>query len=196
MRKIHCEPNKAQHERELRQLLQIVIDEDVKSYLEIGVQRGLTFTSVGLTMEPGGRLVGVDMPGGPWGVKDGSGPSLIEKAITRLREHGQTVLMVWGDSRLPHNFQKATDAGTYDMVFIDGDHGYAGVKSDWENYGRLGRIVVFHDIDIDNKPGVDPARLAKYGTHTLWREIKDSGRKSLEIIDPDVRGWGIGVLWR
>jgi predicted O-methyltransferase YrrM len=35
-----------------------------------------------------------------------------------------------------------------DLLFIDGDHAYDGVKSDWENYKgflREGSIVVFHD---------------------------------------------------
>jgi predicted O-methyltransferase YrrM len=35
-----------------------------------------------------------------------------------------------------------------DLLFIDGDHSYDGVKSDWEAYKQLlrpGSIVVFHD---------------------------------------------------
>lgn len=36
----------------------------------------------------------------------------------------------------------------FDMLFIDGDHSYKGVKADWEAYKhflRPGSIVVFHD---------------------------------------------------
>lgn len=35
-----------------------------------------------------------------------------------------------------------------DLLFIDGDHSYAGVKSDWEAYRpvlKAGSIIVFHD---------------------------------------------------
>ena len=35
-----------------------------------------------------------------------------------------------------------------DLLFIDGDHSYDGVKADWEAYKeflKLGSIVVFHD---------------------------------------------------
>lgn len=37
-----------------------------------------------------------------------------------------------------------------DLLFIDGDHTYEGVKADWEAYKqfmRVGSIVVFHDYD-------------------------------------------------
>jgi predicted O-methyltransferase YrrM len=36
-----------------------------------------------------------------------------------------------------------------DLLFIDGDHSYKGVKSDWDNYKKLlktGSIIVMHDF--------------------------------------------------
>jgi predicted O-methyltransferase YrrM len=50
----------------------------------------------------------------------------------------------------------SSDAVTYfetqnislDMLFIDGDHEYSGVKSDWDNYNKIlkpGSYVIFHD---------------------------------------------------
>lgn len=35
----------------------------------------------------------------------------------------------------------------YDLAFIDADHSYAAVKTDWENVGQFSKICLFHDID-------------------------------------------------
>lgn len=44
--------------------------------------------------------------------------------------------------------QVAARLESIDLLFIDGDHSYAGVKADWEAYQgflRTGSVVVFHD---------------------------------------------------
>jgi predicted O-methyltransferase YrrM len=44
--------------------------------------------------------------------------------------------------------QIAAQTQHLDLIFIDGDHSYEGVKSDWEAYKRFvqpGSVVVFHD---------------------------------------------------
>lgn len=37
--------------------------------------------------------------------------------------------------------------GEYDVVIIDADHRYEAVKRDFELYGMMGQIVMFHDIE-------------------------------------------------
>ena len=186
--------NKAQRGDELRAFLELVEAEGVRRYLEIGVQRGLTFLSVGLTVAPGAHLVGVDLPGAAWGVKDGTGRDQIEAAVARIRAHGQSVSMVWDDSRNPDAITTARLSAPYDLVFIDGDHASAGVQADWDNYGPMARMVAFHDIDTPAKPGITAEKLARYGVHTLWARLRREFRHR-EIIGAQ-RGMGIGVLWR
>lgn len=51
----------------------------------------------------------------------------------------------------------------YDLVFIDGDHSYEGLATDYENLGQYANIVMFHDINDSTCPGV-----VKF-----WNEIKE-----------------------
>ena len=58
---------------------------------------------------------------------------------------------IYGASQTPSVVRKAYEAvsGKADMLFIDGDHSYAGILCDWLLYHKLirkGGIVAFHDI--------------------------------------------------
>jgi cephalosporin hydroxylase len=52
----------------------------------------------------------------------------------------------------------------FDLIFIDGDHSYNGVKNDYEISKNRGKIFVFHDIVSDVCPGV-----VKF-----WNELKNN----------------------
>lgn len=76
----------------------------------------------------------------------------------------------------------------YDFVFIDADHTYGGVSLDWANFSplvRSGGMVAFHDIV--ERPG--------YGVSQLWAEVKATGRRWVEIVDPSIPFGGIEVVW-
>jgi predicted O-methyltransferase YrrM len=78
-----------------------------------------------------------------------------------------------------------------DVLFIDGDHTYDGVRSDFEMYAplvRSGGIIGFHDI-------VPGAAENVGGVPDFWREIKDASATEF-VADWQQGGWGIGVLRR
>lgn len=63
-----------------------------------------------------------------------------------------------GDSHHPNTLKVAAEyCQQYDMVMIDGDHSYHGVKKDYEMYAslvRVGGLLVFHDSAIVYDPGL------------------------------------------
>lgn len=81
----------------------------------------------------------------------------------------------------------------YDLVFIDGDHSYEGVKSDADATRDISNIQVFHDISSLVCPGV-----VQY-----WSEIKESYSDIYDFVEfvdqyDSVEGsyLGIGVAVR
>jgi hypothetical protein len=67
---------------------------------------------------------------------------------------------------------------TFDLIFIDGDHGYDGVKRDFENYRHLlseRGVILFHDVDPDHvfKGG------AGGDVWKFWAELDEGSKTTL-----------------
>lgn len=103
------------------------------------------------------------------GVDGGGGLTTYRQAFPRLLTIGidtnerielKNQNMIYGDSRDQSTLQKLKDllAGEpIDFLFIDGDHNYETVKSDFEMYSPLvkkGGAVGFHDINNRGIEGV------------------------------------------
>jgi predicted O-methyltransferase YrrM len=120
-------------------------------------------------------VVGVDLP--PPGHED----------AVRLNSLGCPI--VCGDSHAQSTLQRLTAVldRPVDMLFIDGDHTYDGVKADYEMYGPLvrpGGLIGFHDIL--------PHRPQPYiQVHRFWATL--DGDLERFITAPDTWG-GIGAI--
>jgi hypothetical protein len=94
-----------------------------------------------------------------------------------------------GDSKDQNVRSLAEKKGPFDVVFIDGDHSLAGVRSDWEWSKTLKpRLIAFHDI-------ADTVKHRNEGcfVHQLWKELKSSTLTTKEMIVGC--GWGgIGIV--
>lgn len=77
-----------------------------------------------------------------------------------------------------------------DLLFIDGDHSYVGVRLDyelWKGLVRPGGYIAFRDI-------LPHARSSVSEVDRLWAELRPN-HKYWEFISDPQQGWaGIGVI--
>lgn len=166
--------------------------EGVSSYLEIGCWSGGSILAVASVLPRGARIVAVDKP-----FKQ-SKELYLRQVMNNLSKDGYDTRVFIGDSTDPKIVAAARKLGPYDAVFIDADHTLPYIKSDWENYGRMGRIVGFHDIarDMPKDKHGGPHEVASF-----WKDFKGGFRhaefiseRSKAAVKP-AAAYGIGVVW-
>ena len=93
--------------------------------------------------------------------------------------HGMQELLGDGAKFYIGDFSAIADL-EFDLVFIDGDHTYEGVKADYEKYKDRAKIIAFHDIVCEPDVG------------KFWKSIRG---KNYEEFVCDAFANGIGVLY-
>jgi len=153
-------------------------DKDIETYLEVGAREGIALKYL---VENTGIMsaTAIDLPNAAWGR-----PNTGRKLENNLSSLNAKTKMILGDSTDREIIDVARKFGPYDLVFIDGDHSYSGVRSDYENYSPMARIVAFHDVN-------QQPRSRAYGATEFWNEVKND--TSVVFIAPGSRK-GIGVL--
>lgn len=166
-----------QHPVELEKLLEWVKEAD--SILEIGCRYGANLRAMAHAMK-GKKIVGVDLPDAEgW---EGESPSdELKRTVQELVDEGFDAHLIIGDSHSTDTLEMASALGPFDVVFIDGDHSYKGVKMDWEFYGPLGKTVIFHDIA---KQGISTQ------VYKLWAELRKTHKYEEFVAKNSVMGIG------
>jgi predicted O-methyltransferase YrrM len=179
---------------ELRTFLEVVQERRPTTIVEIGTAAGGTFYCLSQLADPSAMLVSIDFPGGLYG---GGQTNLECKLFATFGPPGQKFEFIRDRSfhlTTLKNLRKTLGGREIDLLFIDGDHSYAGVKADYEMYHPLvaqDGMIAFHDIlEIpsqaeDWQQGNDVA--------VFWKELAKNVR-SREIIDRGFppREWGSG----
>jgi predicted O-methyltransferase YrrM len=173
-----------QNPRELREFLQVVRERRPKVVVEIGTAAGGTFYCLSQLADPEALLVSIDYPGGPYG----GGQSNIEcKLFSTFGPATQRFEFIRDRSFHWHtleNLKKVLDGREVDLLFIDGDHSYAGVRSDYEMYHPLvakDGLIAFHDI-LEIPSQVDQWQRGN-DVAIFWRELGGRVKERREIID-------------
>jgi glycosyltransferase involved in cell wall biosynthesis/predicted O-methyltransferase YrrM len=179
-----------QIESEIRSFLSLARDIKPKYMLEIGTANGGNLFLLSNIVHPGGIVMSIDLPGGDFG---GGYFSRKQSLFKKFTGTDRSIFLVRGNSHDNESLRKIETVlrkEKLDLLFIDGDHTYEGVKSDFEMYSplvRSGGIIAFHDIA--NPPAEN------YGVKKFWDEIKGSYEHKEIIADQNQSGFGIGVLY-
>ena len=176
---------------EIEKILELLDCRKAKNGLEIGTNNGGTLFLFANTISQGGTLVSVDLPGGLYG---GGYSSIRIPFYKSFAVQRRKIALIRCDSHTLGALaavKKTLDGTALDFVFIDGDHTYKGVKTDFEMYSPLvkrGGMVIFHDI-ADHPP------ILKCEASQFWNEIKEKYKHD-EIIEDPSQGWaGVGVIY-
>ena len=166
---------------ELAALLALASERGVRSVLEIGAKHGGASWAFAQIAE---HVTAIDLVPATWatpGVHEIRGDSHSRStSVAAHRGHGSP----------------------FDLILIDGDHTYEGVRQDFETYSSLlasDGIVAIHDILTPNLPRFDNCEVRRF-----WQEVKQR-HSHTEIIDPVEQQWhggslpadagGIGILY-
>jgi cephalosporin hydroxylase len=181
-----------QKQCEIRGFLEIIRELIPQTICEIGAAQGGTLCLFSHVAAREARLLSIDINFSP-----------LQRAIfPKLIRRGQNVTCLMADSHDPETLVQVHQwlgDRLIDVLFIDGDHTYAGVASDFEMFSplvRSGGIIGFHDIVPDFKTRFGIRTISDVGqVPAFWNELKKSGHRTQELIDdPEQDGCGIGVV--
>lgn len=139
-----------QYPNQFSKYLCLLSQQKIHSYIEIGCRWGGTFVLTNEYLKKFNNInksVAID---------------IIDSPVLNYCISNNETQFIKINSQSPE-FKGYINNNFFDLIFIDGDHTYNGVKNDYENSKYSGKIFVFHDIINDACPGVV----------YFWNELKN-----------------------
>lgn len=156
--------------------------------VEIGTAKGGTLYLWSRLVEPGGTVVSIDKPGEPGSVRP------VMRSVYRSfgRQRGVDVITLDRDSHSPQThaeLEQLLKGQAIDFLFIDGDHSYEGVKSDFQDYRRLmapNGVIALHDVAHSMHSFIEVPR--------FWNELAAESLDRTTIAAKPGGSPGIGIV--
>lgn len=186
---------KSQNILEFTELLKEYVNLKVTCFMEIGSMYGWSLQHFIHYSDDESTAIVIDLP-----VRNFIGPS--DWRVATQEYNYKNVWPVWAKAKkcklflIPDSSMKEATFNKskeilnnkqLDFLFIDGDHRYEAIKSDYEMYSSLvksGGVIGFHDIG-EKEEG---------GGRRFWNEIKHKF-KYREILLDENKEKGIGLLY-
>lgn len=191
-----------QKQAELAGLLALLETGKPEVMLEIGAGNGGTSWAWS-KLDSLKTLITLDLPNGPWGgteldekmkyiSQNSNAQHVFIKGNSQNSEAKIAVLNNLGIDEKIYADNEYDEEDKLDILFIDGDHSYAGVKTDFLTYSPLvkkGGLVVFHDI-CEHPPET------QCDVKKFWDELKETTpvENYVEFICEPTNWGGIGVI--
>jgi len=191
-----------QNAYELREYLKLVQQRRPQVVVEIGTARGGMLYCFCQLAAPDALIVSIDLPGAP----NCGGQTEAERSyFASFVAPGQQIRFIPSNSHYHDTceaLRRVLDGRQADVLFIDGDHSYGGVKIDFDMYAGFSAedgLLTLHDICL---------RPEHWGAGNdvglFWDEVRVQ-YETREIIDPDGQCrpdrpdgvdacWGIGII--
>ncbi len=162
--------------------------------LEIGTATGGTFWLWCQLATQAAHIISLDLPMAKFSSDKGYNKGLLKsyakpsQLLSFIKKNSHT-------DKAESKLKKIMEPHALDLLFIDGDHTYEGVKDDYHRYSkyvRTGGMIIFHDIVYHDQ-------VQECQVHRFWNELKVN-ETAYEFLDPepDDRGWGswggLGVI--
>ena len=176
-----------QNKSEIIEFLKLIDAIQPKIILEIGTAMGGTLFLISRFASFNAILISIDLLRGKIGDKNLA-------FIKSIAQKEQKIVLIRDNSHNLLTFQKIKKIlknKKVEVLFIDGDHTYEGVKKDFEIYKSLiksGGLICFHDIVPGSNDKVG-------GVPDFWKEIREEYNTREIVEDWNQEGFGIGIIF-